>query len=65
MATEVKAGEKFKCPNVNCMEEQDDIIDDYVIPQRVGHESEVSERCHKCNRKFTVGRNADGTFYVV
>lgn len=58
----LKPNDKFNCPW--CDEEQDDVIDDYVIAGRVGAESEADTQCGWCDKWFRVVKDSDDRFYL-
>lgn len=62
MAT-LKSGEIVRCPK--CHVEQDEgLVDNYVIPGEVGEASRAQDTCYECGAEFSVERLKDGTFVV-
>lgn len=54
--------EILKCPH--CGEAQEDTVDDYVVPGRVGSSSATQEQCDHCDKWFEVECVASGQFTV-
>ena len=52
MATKLNRGDKVACPL--CGAVQDDKVEDYVVPGRIGLSSEQEHECHSCDACFTV-----------
>lgn len=57
-------GDKIKCPHPECGEEQEGVVEDFVVPGRVGGESMSEEQCGHCDEYFTVMLGKDGKYVV-
>lgn len=58
-----KSGTKLACPH--CKKEQDEVVDDYVTPGKIGHESSCDDLCEHCDKPFSVTRLESGDFDVL
>lgn len=58
--TTLPAGSKLICPF--CKTQQEDIVDDYVIPGKVGAASASSDSCYSCDAEVTVQLESDGAY---
>lgn len=56
------SGVKLICPH--CLSEQEDNVENYVIPGKTGRASAAVDECWKCNGVFEVVTQADGSFEV-
>jgi hypothetical protein len=62
MAQKLNRGDKITC--WKCGQIQEDVVEDYVIPGKVGIESETEEDCHHCGAYFTVVCSAPDQYEV-
>jgi hypothetical protein len=53
---------KLICPH--CQQEQEDEVEAYCVPSRVGPTSRAVDQCYVCDKSFAVEKNADGTYTV-
>lgn len=58
-------GEICVCPH--CLKPQENVVQDYVIPGRVGDDSAAQDECWEsaCNKPFIVKRERNLTFSVL
>ena len=62
MSTRLKGGDKFTCPN--CGQEQDDHVEDYVVPNKTGEVSVGVDECFECGVAFEVAHVGIGAYEV-
>jgi hypothetical protein len=62
MSTNYHKGQLIACPH--CKKEQEEPVEEYVIPGSVGPASKYQSDCTWCYRDFTVEALADGHFVV-
>lgn len=59
---QLSAGDKMLCPH--CRKEQEGLVDDYVVPGKVGGFSAAYDECGYCNGEFRVEKVANDVFVV-
>lgn len=62
MMKTLMTGEKIACPA--CGKEQEDPVEDYVIPGRIGDQSTQIHECPWCDAKFSVEHTGQGKYIV-
>jgi hypothetical protein len=60
--TTYQKGQKIKCPH--CGQEQEEPVEDFVIPGRTGPESMTSNECFECTEEFDVEYVGNDTYQV-
>lgn len=63
MAAHLKRGDTVLCPL--CKAPQEDKVEDFVVPGRIGLASEGEHECQGCEACFTVICTAHDTFEVL
>ena len=61
----LKTGDKVVCPHCNeTYGEDEGLVEDFVIPRKIGQESRANEQCVYCDEWFSVTRISDNEFEV-
>jgi hypothetical protein len=60
--TILKAGDRLPCPH--CGTHQEEPVEDFVIPGKLGASSRVKSDCFDCYKYFTVETMPSGDFLV-
>lgn len=58
----LKTGELVTCPH--CGGQQEEPVEDFVIPGRVGDSSFYASECDHCDEKFSVKMTSVGVYVV-
>jgi predicted nucleic acid binding AN1-type Zn finger protein len=57
-------GDKVVCPHCNETYEDEERVEDFVIPRQLGAESTANEQCVHCDAYFSVTQISPGVFEV-
>lgn len=57
-----KEGQKLICPQ--CGSEQEELVDDYIIPGKTGAASACVDNCSECHASFEVECTGSGDYVV-
>jgi predicted nucleic acid binding AN1-type Zn finger protein len=60
----LKKGDKVVCPHCNETYEDEERVEDFVIPRHLGAESTANEQCVHCDMHFSVTQIAPDVFEV-
>jgi transcriptional regulator NrdR family protein len=56
------ANSRVHCPH--CNQEQEDPVQDFVVPARIGPASRRIAECGWCSERFSIERNPDTSFTI-
>lgn len=60
----LKTGDKVVCPHCNETYEDEERVEDFVIPRQLGAESMAEEQCVYCDKTFSVTQITSGVFEI-
>lgn len=60
----LKTGDKVVCPHCNETYEDEERVEDFVIPRQLGAESTANEQCVHCDKHFSVTQISPGIFEI-
>lgn len=62
MPQTLKPNETFSCPH--CGKQQEGVVDDYVIPNRLGAASATQEQCGWCDGAYEVEKRNESEYVL-